>query len=38
MSSLVTPARGKNTLLGLLIATSWPASSSTIFGSATQAP
>ena len=34
MSSLVTPARGKNTLLGLLIATSRPASSSTIFGSA----
>src|SRR5438876_6218565 len=31
MSSLVTPARGKYTLLGLLIATSWPASSSTIF-------
>src|SRR5208282_5535835 len=34
MSSLVTPARGKNTLLGLLIATSRPASSSTTFGSA----
>src|SRR5271165_6178596 len=34
MSSLVIPAWGKNTLLGLLIATSWPASSSTIFGSA----
>src|ERR1700722_10842584 len=34
MSSLVTPACVKNTLLGLLIATSRPASSSTIFGSA----
>src|SRR5215469_14768560 len=36
MSSLVTPAREKNTLLGLLIATSCPASSSTRFGSATR--
>src|SRR5580658_10347123 len=35
MSSLVTPARVKNTLLGLLIATSWPKSSRTSFGSAT---
>src|SRR5215469_13372925 len=34
MSSLVTPAREKNTLLGLLIATSRPASASTFFGSA----
>src|SRR6266851_10379982 len=38
MSSLVTPARGKYTLLGLLIATSCPASSRTIFGSATALP
>src|SRR6266566_5422503 len=38
MSSLVTPARGKYTLLGLLTATSRPASSSTIFGSAMPAP
>src|SRR5215813_11850610 len=34
MSSLVTPARGKYTLLGLLTETSCPASSSTFFGSA----
>src|SRR5579862_3086952 len=34
MSSLVTPARVKNTLLGLLIAISRPKSSSTSFGSA----
>src|ERR1700722_11027751 len=34
MSSLVTPACGKNTLLGLLTATSRPASSNTCFGSA----
>src|ERR1700733_12395790 len=34
MSSLVTPACGKNTLLGLLTATSCPASSRTFFGSA----
>src|SRR5579862_287498 len=34
MSSLVTPARVKNTLLGLLIATSCPPSSRTSFGSA----
>src|SRR5215472_16394569 len=39
MSSLVTPARGKYTLPGLLTVTSWPASSSTIFlGSAMPAP
>src|ERR1700750_2810661 len=38
MSSLVTPARGKYTLLGLLIGTSCPASSSTIFGSAMVPP
>src|ERR1700730_4604853 len=38
MSSLVTPAREKNTLLGLLIATSRPASSKTCFGSAIRAP
>src|SRR5580692_3955034 len=38
MSSLVTPARGKYTLLGLLTATSCPASSSTTFGSAMTAP
>src|SRR5215470_12925007 len=38
MSSLVTPVRGKYTLSGLLIVTSWPASSSTIFGSATARP
>src|SRR5260370_22315308 len=38
MSSLVTPARGKYTLLGLLIATSCPASSMTTFGSATALP
>src|SRR6266581_850146 len=37
MSSLVTPARGKYTLLGLLTATSCPASSSTILRSATPA-
>src|SRR5580704_16745370 len=37
MSSLVIPAREKNTLLGLLIATSWPASSNTCFGSAIRA-
>src|SRR5260370_16566488 len=38
MSSLVTPARGKYTLLGLLLAASGPASSRTIFGSATALP
>src|SRR6266702_3302530 len=38
MSSWVTPARGKYTLLGLLTATSCPASSSTTFGSAMPAP
>src|SRR6266571_4630836 len=38
MSSLVTPARGKYTVLGLLTATSCPASSSTTFGSAMPAP
>src|SRR6516165_2572826 len=38
MSSLVTPACGKYTLLGLLTATSRPASSSTFFGSAMPAP
>src|SRR5580658_6846993 len=37
MSALVTPAAGKNTLLGLLIATSCPDSSRTSFGSATVA-
>src|ERR1700733_1025645 len=37
MSSLVCPVRGKNTLPGLLIDTSRPASSSTIFFSATRA-
>src|ERR1700761_9586281 len=34
MSSLVCPVRGKNSLLGLLTATSRPATSSTFFGSA----
>src|SRR5260370_31763797 len=38
MSSLVTPARGKYALLGLLIAPSCPASSRTTFGSATALP
>src|SRR4029077_17969721 len=38
MSSLVIPAREKNTLLGLLIATSRPADSKPCFGSAMSAP
>src|SRR5260370_34463563 len=38
MSSLVCPVRGKNTLPGLLIATSRPATSKTIFFSAMLSP
>src|ERR1700739_2024463 len=38
MSSLVTPACGKYTLPGLLIATWWPASSRTVFGLAMPGP
>src|SRR5580700_4997534 len=38
MSSLVTPARGKYTLPGLLTVTSWPASSRIVFGLAMTAP
>src|SRR4051812_26101704 len=37
-SILVCPVRGKKTLSGLLIATSWPAISRTSFGLATPTP